>query len=79
MREHEPPEALFAPPGDPDHWVRRLVGEARGRLAGGGWLLVELGPTQAGRLEGWMPGEPAWRLHRDLERIERVLEVGPYS
>jgi release factor glutamine methyltransferase len=78
VREHEPPEALFAPPGDPDHWVRRLVGEARGRLAGGGWLLVELGSGQARRLEGWMPGEPGWRLHRDLGRIERVLEVGPF-
>ena len=78
VREHEPPEALFAPPGDPDHWVRRLVGGARERLADGGWLLVELGPAQAARLEGWLPREPGWRLHRDLERIERVLEVGPY-
>lgn len=76
--EHEPPEALFAPPGDPDHWVRRLVGEGRERVARGGWLLVELGLGQAARLGRWMPPQPVWRLHRDLERVERVLEVGPY-
>ena len=78
VREHEPPEAVFAPPGDPDHWVRRLVGEGRERLNGGGWLLVELGHGQAQRLEQWLPSAPSWRLHRDLERVERVLEVGPY-
>jgi hypothetical protein len=42
-------------------------------------LLVELGLGQAARLPGWLPREPAWRLHRDLERIERVLELGPFS
>jgi release factor glutamine methyltransferase len=78
VREHEPHEALFAPSGDPDHWVRRLVGEGRERLAGGGWLLVELGLGQAGRLADWLPGEPTSRLHRDLARIERVLEMGPF-
>jgi release factor glutamine methyltransferase len=79
VREHEPPEALFAPPGDPDHWARRLVSESRERLAGGGWLLVELGQGQAARIERWYPSDgPARRLHRDLERIERVLEVGPF-
>ena len=77
VREHEPAEALFAPAGDPDHWVRRLVSEGRARIASGGWLLVELGAGQATRLEAWIPRAPAWRLHRDLERIERVLEVGP--
>ena len=25
MRDHEPPLALFAPPGDPDHWARALL------------------------------------------------------
>ncbi len=80
IREHEPPEALFAPPGDPDHWVRRLVSESRELLAGGGWLLVELGQGQAARVEHWFPhGAPQRRLHADLERIERVLEVGPYG
>lgn len=79
VREHEPPEALFAPPGDPDHWVRRLVREGCQRLAPGGWLLIEIGAGQGARLERWMPHAPPWRVHRDLERVERVLEVGPYS
>jgi release factor glutamine methyltransferase len=78
VREHEPPEALFAPPGDPDHWVRRLVGEGGERLGAGGWLLIELGQGQAKRLAEWLPSTPSWRLHRDLERIERVLEIGPF-
>lgn len=78
VREHEPPEALFAPAGEPDHWVRRLLRDALPRLAPGGFLLVELGHDQGARAAGWFgPAAPPWRLVRDLERVERVLEVGP--
>jgi release factor glutamine methyltransferase len=76
VREHEPLEALLAPPDDPDHWVRRLLDEAPARLAAGGALLVELGLGQAARAfalaraRGLDP-----RSHRDLSGIERVLEV----
>jgi release factor glutamine methyltransferase len=78
VRDHEPPEALFAPAGDPDFWARRLVAEAVPLLAPGGWLVVELGHGQGARVERWLAGKALpWRLHRDLERIERVLEVGP--
>jgi release factor glutamine methyltransferase len=78
VREHEPAEALFAPEGDPDHWVRRLVAEAPPLLAHGGWLLVELGHDQGARAERWVAGcGLPWRLARDLARVERVLEVGP--
>jgi len=75
VREHEPGEALFAPAGDPDHWVRRLVGEAE-LLADGGTLLVELGFDQAQRVSSWLTerGE-RFRLHEDLAGIPRVLEV----
>jgi release factor glutamine methyltransferase len=78
VREHEPAEALFAPPGDPDHWVRRLVEEGVPLLAPGGWLLVELGHDQGARLAAWLGarGLP-WRTQRDLARVERMLEVGP--
>lgn len=76
VREHEPPEALFAPAGDPDHWARRLLAGAGALLASGGGLLLELGHDQGARVASWseLAGR-AFRLHRDLERIERVLEV----
>jgi release factor glutamine methyltransferase len=78
VRDHEPSEALFAPAGDPDFWARRLVREAVPLLAPGGWLLVELGHGQGARVASWLaPRGHVWTLHRDLERIERVLEVGP--
>jgi release factor glutamine methyltransferase len=78
VREHEPAEALFAPPGDPDHWVRRLLAEAPARLAPGGWLLVELGHDQAARSASWAQGSVLpHAFARDYERIERVLEAGP--
>lgn len=79
VREHEPAEALFAPAGDLDHWVHRLCAEGPPYLAGGGFLLVELGHDQGARLAGELAAQPIpWRLHRDLERIERVLELGPF-
>jgi release factor glutamine methyltransferase len=74
--EHEPKEALFAPPGDPDFWVRTLLEKSRGWLAPGGVLLVELGSTQAARALplakklGWEA-----RAHRDLAGFDRVLEA----
>jgi release factor glutamine methyltransferase len=79
VREHEPPEALFAPAGAPDHWVERLLAESVGRIAPGGHLLVELGHRQGARATAWrgLYGLP-WRLVRDYERCERVLEVGPW-
>jgi release factor glutamine methyltransferase len=75
VRDHEPLEALFAPPGDPDHWVRRLVCAAPKLLADGGALLIELGHDQAERARAFA-GEQglAATLHEDLARIPRVLE-----
>lgn len=78
VRDHEPAEALFAPAGDPDHWVRRLLVEVPPMLAPGGYLLVELGHDQAARLRGELErGALQWRVEHDLEGLERVLEVGP--
>jgi len=78
VREHEPPEALFAPAGRPDHWAEHLARAARALLAPGGSLLVELGFDQAPRLRAALAelGLPL-TFTRDLERVERVLEVGP--
>jgi release factor glutamine methyltransferase len=80
VREHEPAEALFAPAGEPDHWALRLMAAAPALLAPGGVLLIELGYDQAVRLAPTLArvGAP-WRFERDCERIERVLELGPFS
>ncbi len=76
VREHEPGEALFAPRGDEDYWVRELLTLAPRLLAPGGTLLVELGLGQAKRCAKLATAagfEP--RLHEDAAGIPRVLEV----
>ncbi len=77
VREFEPAEALFAPRGDSDHWMRKIIIEGRSVLAPGGIALVELGFDQAPRVTRWLEerGE-RFRIHRDLAGIERVLEIG---
>lgn len=76
VRDHEPPEALFAPEGDPDHWVRRLLEEGLAHLAAGGVLLVELAPGQGERwIERARAGAAEARLVPDLAGVDRVLEV----
>lgn len=69
VREYEPPEALFAPKGDPDHWAKGLLAAAPRLLEPGGLLLVELGFDQAARLAG-----PEITIHEDLAGVPRVLE-----
>ncbi|MFN0008696.1 MAG: peptide chain release factor N(5)-glutamine methyltransferase [Planctomycetota bacterium] len=76
VAEHEPAIALFAPQGDPDFWVRSLLDRARIVLAPGGKLLVELGHRQAaGALTLARDRGLQARTHRDLDGIERLLEV----
>jgi release factor glutamine methyltransferase len=74
VREHEPAVALFAPPGDPDHWLQRLVRFAAERLAPGGLALVEIGASQAPRAPA-LAAEAGLdaRLSPDLAGIPRVL------
>ena len=74
IRDHEPPEALFAPDGDPDHWAQRLLDSADSLLLPGGWLLVELGLGQGERVQAAAieRGFDA-RVEPDLEGIPRVL------
>lgn len=76
VRRHEPPEALFAPAGEPDYWVLRILDEGLGLLRAGGRVLIELGLGQSARL---LPicaerGLTA-SVHRDLAGIDRVLEI----
>jgi len=75
VREHEPAQALFAPEGDPDHWLRRLVQFAAGRLEEGGRLFCELGASQAERAaEVAESAGLGALLHDDLAGVPRVLE-----
>jgi len=74
VRDHEPALALFAPAGDPDHWVRRLIAEAQELLVTGGVLLVEIGHDQAERAVG-LAGAWTKRVHVDMAKVPRVVEV----
>ncbi len=76
VRDHEPALALFAPAGDPDHWVRRLLDEVLPWLAPGGTLLVELGLGQGPRVLALArERQLVARLHTDLAGVPRVFEV----
>lgn len=76
VREYEPTEALFAPPGDPDYWVRELLSRLPRWLATGGALLVELGHGQATRALALARAAGASpRTVRDLAGVERALVV----
>ncbi|MCK6444877.1 MAG: peptide chain release factor N(5)-glutamine methyltransferase [Planctomycetes bacterium] len=76
VRDHEPELALFAPEGDPDHWLRTLVRGARELVVAGGALFVELGHRQGdAALELARTAGLDARVHPDLARIPRVLEA----
>ncbi len=76
VREHEPELALFVPDEDPDRFANGIAARARRWLAPGGVALVELGHDQGPRVLAHAQGLGlVARLHRDLERIERVLEL----
>lgn len=76
VRDHEPASALFAPAGDPDHHLIRLLDLAPRLLAPNGTLLVELGHRQGARAKALAESRGASaRLHRDFAGIERVFEA----
>lgn len=76
--DYEPGTALFAPEGDPDHFVRRLLDEFPKVVAPGGFLLVELGYDQSARaLQLVQDRNLIGRVESDLARIPRLLVVGP--
>jgi release factor glutamine methyltransferase len=76
VREFEPAEALFAPDGDADFWVRALLDSASDLIAPGGLLFIELGFDQSERVRALCAerGVDA-TVHADLAGTDRVLEV----
>ncbi len=76
VRDHEPELALFAPDGDPDHWVKRLLDEALPLVKSGGAMLIELGHRQSERaLQLALAVAKSATLRSDLDRVPRVLEL----
>lgn len=71
---HEPEMALYGGEDGLDV-IRRLVADAGAHLAPGGWLLIELGPEQAGTVEQLLVGAGFGEVERkfDLARRPRVV------
>lgn len=73
----DPPEALFAGPDGTDLYPR-LVDAGKGLLKPGGWLLVEIGATQADAVRGIIASAGGFgqiTLTQDLAGLDRVLEA----
>lgn len=76
VREYEPEMALFAPADAPDHWVERIAAGFDELVRPGGLALVELGWRQHERVpELARAAGLAARLHQDLERVPRVVQL----
>ncbi len=77
VRDHEPALALYAPPGDPDYWVRGLIERAQRGLKPGGLLLVELGHLQSSRAHAAAAasGAASAEVLKDLAGVPRVLAL----
>jgi release factor glutamine methyltransferase len=74
VREHEPRMALVAGPQGTEV-IGRLMNTAKEHLVPGGWLLVELSPMIAERVEGMFRADPQWNLERvakDLAGLPRI-------
>lgn len=77
VREHEPKSALVAGPTGAEI-VARLAAEAAERLAPGGWLLVEIGPSTVAAAEAAIaaqPGLTAGPTLKDMAGLPRVVQA----
>ena len=75
VREHEPRVALVAGEGGLEVF-ERIAADAPERLLPGGWLLMEVGHTQAVDVAALLRKQQAFgepEIHRDLSGIERVV------
>jgi release factor glutamine methyltransferase len=72
VREHEPACALYAGPDGLDVY-RRLIPEAARVLLPGGWLLLEIGFTQADDVSAMLGSWTEVQVNRDLAGLPRVV------
>ncbi len=72
VREHEPALALYAGPDGLDVY-RRLIPEAARVLLPGGWLLLEIGFTQADAVSAMLGSWTEVQVNRDLAGLPRVV------
>ena len=75
VREHEPRVALVAGEGGLEVF-ERIAADAPERLLPGGWLLMEVGHTQAVDVAALLRKQQAFgepEIHRDLSGSERVV------
>ncbi|MDQ4025412.1 MAG: peptide chain release factor N(5)-glutamine methyltransferase [Actinomycetota bacterium] len=73
--EHEPPGALFAP-GSGTSVIERIVAEAPTWLRPDGWLVLEIGETQAARVSTFLAaaGFDDVAIRADLNGRDRIAE-----
>jgi release factor glutamine methyltransferase len=74
VRKFEPRNAVFAGP-DGLEVIRRLIPQAYEALRPGGWLIMELSGTIAGRVRGELEGWREAQIRPDLQSIPRVLQA----
>ncbi|MBU6222463.1 MAG: peptide chain release factor N(5)-glutamine methyltransferase [Planctomycetes bacterium] len=77
VRDHEPKSALVAGPTGVEI-VARLAREAAERLAAGGWLLVEIGPSTVVAAEAALasqPGLTAGPTLKDMAGLPRIVQA----
>jgi release factor glutamine methyltransferase len=72
VREHEPAVALYGGPDGLDVY-RRLIPEASRVLKPGGWLLLEIGYTQAEHVSGMLNSWDKVEVRHDLAGLPRVV------
>ena len=77
VREFEPHQAVFAGTTGFEI-ITEMIDQAERCLKPGGWIVSEIGFTQAEQIRALFASRPMWHnltLHRDLAGIERVLSV----
>jgi release factor glutamine methyltransferase len=77
VRDHEPKGALVGGPNGVEV-VERLVAAAEGRLAAGGWRLVEIGPSTVKAAEAILarrPGLVAGPTLTDMAGLPRIVQA----
>jgi release factor glutamine methyltransferase len=74
VRKYEPRNAVFAGASGLEV-IERLIPQARESLKPGGWLVMEVSGTIAGRVRELLPGWNDARITNDLQGIPRVASA----